>query len=308
MLSINQIEIAIPSKFVSIMDLERKTQLKKDTLLIYKLIYGLNEIPVYDEGNLFSLLKIPLEKLLSTMNNISKIKYLIYVHTTGVLLPFGESVLNKLKKTYQLDSAIAFSMTMQKCVSYFKALELLSVLFSDSSNFLAIVMTGEVAFTPLLRVVPGSSIVGDAATASLFSNNAGSHQLLSVINRLMPGYAKGIYLADDEIRMFDSKFTQYMVNVISDALARCQISLNKIKLILPHNINLPTWKKIAISLNFPIDKVYLKNVAKYGHTFCSDHVINLHSALSENRLKKGDYYLMAGCGMGFYFSAAVFSY
>ena len=290
------------------MDLEKETQLSKPMLSVYSMIYGLKTIPVLEQGDLQSFITIPLKKLLDYCHDKTKIKYLIFVHTTAILHPFGYSLLTILKEKYKLNSAILFEMTMQKCASYFKALEILTVLLKNNPDYYAIVITGEVAFTPLLRVVPGSSIVGDAATASLLSCDGFDNQMLSISNHLMSGYAKGIYLSDSEIKTFDSKFIQSMLEIICDALNKAKITLDKINLILPHNVNLPTWRKIAIALNFSIEKIYLDNIPKYGHTFCSDHIINLHSALLENRLKKGDYYLMTGCGMGFYLAAAVFIY
>ncbi|MCX7124681.1 MAG: hypothetical protein NTU49_02785 [Gammaproteobacteria bacterium] len=308
MLTLNNFEVAIPKNLVSIMNLKDETKFSKEMLSVYRLIYGLKTISVLENCNLMSLIELPLKKILETYHDISKIKYLIYVHTTGIILPFGCSLLTCLKEKYNLDTVISFQMTMQKCASYFKALEILTVLLEKCQACSAIVLTGEVAFTPLLRVVPGSSIVGDAATASLFTYGGSNHQLLAVYNHLMTGYSKGIYLTDWEIKIFDSQFIDAIVDIISKVILKANITLNQIALILPHNVNIPTWKKISAALHFPIEKIYLNNIAKFGHTFCSDHVINLQSALSENRLNKGDYYLMVGCGMGFYLSAAVFVY
>lgn len=308
MLTLDAFETFIPQSRVPIIELGEQTGLSKEMLSIFRAIYGLKMISIYDQGNLESLIAVPLEKLLFFCNDISRIKYIIYVHTTGIVLPFGDAMIHRLKEKYNLESVMSFGMTMQKCVSYFKALEILTVLLAEYPGYSAIVLTGEVAFSPQLRVVPRSSIVGDAATASLFSYVGENHTLLSVVNCLISGYSKGIYLSDRDMQQFDSQFIQSTVNIIMEALQKASISIEQLACILPHNVNIPTWKKIAAALHFPIEKIYLACIARIGHAFCSDHVINLQSALSNSYLNKGDYYLMAGCGMGFYLSAAVFKY
>ncbi len=307
-ISINAFETFIPDLRVPVEDLVIQTSLPKEMLSIFKMIYGLRYISIYDKGDLESLISKPLQKIVSQCNDLSSIKYLVYVHTTGVILPYGDTMLHRLKEKFHLQHTISFSMTLQKCASYFKALEMLTVLLAQHPSHLAIVLTGEVAFSPQLRVVPRSSIVGDAASAALFSFSGNDHQLLAVENKFIMGYAKGIYLSNNEIQLFDSLFIQSITTVINKVVLMAKLTLKKITLILPHNVNYPTWKKISVALNFPLEKIFLGNISKIGHAFCSDHMINLQSALLENRLKKGDYYVMAGCGMGFYLSAALFRY
>lgn len=307
MLSLDAFEIFVPDKRVSVLELERETALSSENLVIFRLIYGLSTISVWD-SDIESLLEHPVNQLTNRHDNLSHIHYLIYVHTASFVAPFGDSYLRKMKEKIHCINAISFEMSMYKCVSYFKVLEILLVLFSVNPNSVALVLTGEVAFTPQLRVVPRSTLVGDAATAALFSSHGSDHRLLSVSNKLIFGYEKGIYLTDEALRAFDQHFIQQMADIILEVISESKLFLNQLALILPHNVNIPTWKKIAATLRCSIEKIYTNNISKFGHCFCSDHLINLYSAISENRIKKGDYYLMAGCGLGFFISAAVFRY
>jgi len=134
------------------------------------------------------------------------------------------------------------------------------------------------------------------------------HHLLSINTKLIAGYERGIYLSDAQLNEFEKKYVDETVAVITDVLKCAHIQINDIRMILPHNVNIPTWYKIATALQFPIEKVYLNNIPVLGHTFCSDHLINLQSVISENILMPGDYYLMVGCGLGFFISASVWRY
>lgn len=307
MLTLDQFEIFIPDNFLNILDLESETHLPKEMLSVFRLIYGLHKIPIW-QNNLDVLLSQPIDRLLQSHCDLKKIKYIIYLHTANWISPYGDHLISRLKHKYNMRSATSFGMTMRKCVSYFQMLEIISAIFSVEKNIFILVLTGEIAFTPKLRVVPRSTVVGDSATAAVFSSNGKNHQLLSVINRFVPGYSKGIYLSDLELQKFDQSFILSLTTVIEDAVIAAKLMLSNISIILPHNVNIPTWKQISESLNLPLSKIYVDNIARFGHCFCSDHLINLKFVLQEQRIKKGDYYVMAGCGLGFYLSAAVFRY
>lgn len=305
MLSLEKYAVFIPDHFLSVMNMEYETGLSNSMLSIFKLIYGLNMVSIWN-SDLKSLLKMPLQDLLSDNIDQSRIKYVIYVHTASWVSLLDDSVEAYLKKYPSLYAAHIWESSLYKCVGYFKAVELLQHILSP--NDLGLIITGEVAFTPKLRVVPRSTIVGDAATASLFSLSGRHHHLLSIKTKLIEGYEKGIYLSDAQLNEFEKKYISETASVILELLNNAFIRLSDIKLILPHNVNVPTWQKIAKALQFPIEKIYLNNISKMGHTFCSDHLINLKSAITDRYLNVGDYYLMVGCGLGFYISAAVWRY
>lgn len=305
MLSLEKQAVFIPDNFLPIINMEYETGLSKSMLSIFKLLYGLNTISIW-KSDLKSLLKIPLCNVMSDFINPQCIKYVIYVHTASWVSLIDDSVERYLKKYFPFSQAHVWESSLYKCVGYFKAVELLQHILSP--NEWGLIITGEVAFTPKLRVVPRSTIVGDAATASLFSLSGLRHHLLSVKTKLVQGYEKGIYLTDVQLKAFEKKYINETVSVMVDVLDEAGIRLSDIKMILPHNVNIPTWRKIADALQFPVEKIYLNNISKVGHTFCSDHLINLQSAIADGYLIAGDYYLMVGCGLGFFISAALWRY
>jgi 3-oxoacyl-[acyl-carrier-protein] synthase III len=304
-LSLDLFSTYIPPKKKELRFLQAETQLSCEMLRIFDVFYGLKKIAVYEEGGVFSLI----EKSLAQLSFDSlQIHYVIYLHTADWVLPYGDSVVERVQLIFGLKHCRAFALSYARCTSYFSALALLSRLFQQSGECAALVLTGEIAFTPALRVVPGSSIVSDVSTAAIWSNAAGRHQLLAVVNKFIRGFEKGIYLSKDELKTFDLTYIHNTELLIQEVLLKADLSLSKIALILPHNVNLPTWQKIALALNFPMEKIYVKNISEVGHSFCSDHLINLESVLLEGLLTLGDYYLMVGCGLGFTVSAALFRF
>jgi 3-oxoacyl-[acyl-carrier-protein] synthase-3 len=303
MLSLNAFTTYVPHHTVPIRQLGCETGLSVSMLAIYELFYGLKNIAIYKEGGVISFI----EKSLSILSaDFSNVCYLIYLHTSDWVLPYGTSVLQVIQKKYGLLSVSAFELSHARCASYFAAFELLSLLLKPKES--ALVITGEIAFTPALRVVPNSTIVSDASTAAIWSHSDKQHCLLSVTTRFICGYEKGIYLSAAELHVFDLSFIENMAAIICAALKKAMVSLDQIQLILPHNVNVPTWQKIAKALSCPLEKIYMHNIPKMAHAFCSDHLINLQSAIEEGLLRQGDYYLMAGCGLGFTIAAAVFKF
>lgn len=308
MLTIEKISSYIPTTRFSLGTLLKEAGLSKEMLSVFSLVYGLRTIPIAIGKTHNFLINMAVSQLFLQSNFIPGIDYIIYVHTTPVLTPYGFRDFDFLKHIPSLRHACFFSMSQYKCTSFFKAIEIAKKVLTLDFNKKVLILTGEIAYTPGLRVVPRTTVVGDAATATLLSYGGNNHELLSVVTHFLSGYSAGIYLSHDDWVAFDAVFIDMMVKVVNMALEKALLTINKIKLILPHNVNMPTWKKIAAALLVPFNTVYSDNIPKFSHCFCSDHIINLESAIAEKRLEKGDYYLMAACGMGFYFSAAVFRY
>lgn len=309
MLYIEHISYYLPTNRVSIQNMKEHTNLSDNMLGIFEKIYGLKDILVENEKKILDILCLAISDLLHhTEINVNDIRYLIHSHTGNMLIPFGESLPQQIKVRFELINAIAFGTTMHKCMSSLKALEVLSVLINKSKKSYALLLTGEISFTKALRLIPKSSISGDAAAVALISNRGSHHQLLASETILLPGYSEGIYLSDEKLQQFDREFIPIMTKTILTAIHKAKIDLDSIALILPHNVNYLTWKNIAKALNISNDIIYFNNIAHFGHCFSSDGLLNLVFAIKENRIQKKNYYIMAGCGMGFFFSCSVFKY
>lgn len=306
MVCLEKIEFYVPDQKIPVSQMGSRTQLPQDILKVFEKLYGLKDIAVCENMSLMDFVSIPVDKLLSGIKNKHCIKYVIHAHTAEPILPFGHSIPRGIKQKFGLHEAIAFSTSTQKCVSALSVLQVLTNILEEDTG--ALILTGEIAFTPELRVVPRSSITSDAAVAVLISGSGERHRLLSVETVLLPGYSEGIYLSSDMIQKFDDCFVETMRSVLLTAIQKAGLTLEDIRLILPHNVNYPTWYKVARTLSVPIEKIYLEAIPRFGHCFNSDGFLNLVFAEKEQRIHRGDYYLMAGCGIGFFFSCAVFQY
>ncbi len=89
-----------------------------------------------------------------------------------------------------------------------------------------------------------------------------------------------------------------MEDVVRTLLSQKNISLDAVKLLIPHQANIRILNKLAERLGLDAEKVFI-NVHKYGNTSAASIAIALDEANRENRLQTGDIVLLCAFGGGF---------
>lgn len=310
MLSIEHVNYFVPEGRLEVFRDRAHFNLSEEQAKVFSKIYGLNEVPRADKMHVVDFVKQPLLKLFEeTGVDKSSIKYLIHAHTSKVITRFGHSVVRALKEELGLLNAMAFGTSLNNCASTLNALEMAGILLADEdANARAIVITGEMAFTPSVQVIPNTSITGDASSAALLRHRGQKNKLISLEMCTDGRFAKGIWMDSHEVRAFENSYAPSLAKVIAQAIKKANLTLADIKIILPHNVNLISWANTAKQLNFDYHKIYLKNVKRYAHCFGSDILINYVDANREGYIQEGDYFMMATVGLGATFAAAVFQH
>mgnify|MGYP001397880778 CR=1 FL=1 len=91
--------------------------------------------------------------------------------------------------------------------------------------------------------------------------------------------------------------------VINEALISNKLSINDIKLIIPHQANLRISQAVAKNMGVDMNIIY-SNIHKYGNTTAASIPIALTEALEEERIKKGDLIILAAFGAGYTWASA----
>ena len=91
--------------------------------------------------------------------------------------------------------------------------------------------------------------------------------------------------------------TKIVGDMIEQVLTRNNLTLDDVKLIIPHQANIRIIESAAKRFNCPLDKFYI-NLDRYGNTVAGTIPIGLHEAVGEGKINKGDIVLMAGFGGG----------
>ncbi len=92
--------------------------------------------------------------------------------------------------------------------------------------------------------------------------------------------------------------------LIDDALEKTGLTIDDIKLIVPHQVNLRIIDSAMERLGLPREKAYI-NIEKYGNTSAASIPIALDEAVRLGKLKKGDVALMVAFGAGLTWANAV---
>ena len=95
-----------------------------------------------------------------------------------------------------------------------------------------------------------------------------------------------------------------MYNVSKDILERNNISVNDIKLFIPHQANKRIIDSTAKKLKIDSNKVLI-NIDKYANTTAGTIPIGLYDAVNEKKVSKGDYVLLTVFGAGFTFGSTL---
>ena len=309
MLYMNDIKSFVPDTYATIEEAGKNLHLDEAHIKVYKKIYGIEKIPIASGIRFIDFIKRPIQDLLDN-NQIDKsnIKYLIHCHTAKVIVPFGHSLIRQVKDEMGFKEAITFGTSINNCASTMASLDLLSHILEQHGSCKAILVCGDYAFTHVLKLIPNTSILGEGSAAVLLSKQGNKNKLLAISIKTAGEYAEGIWLSPEKSRQFESEYADLFSTVIHDAIHKSGLDQDQIKLIIPHNVNLPSWQRVASLMKFPLGRIYLNNVRKYSHCFGADIFINYVSIEQQKILKPGDYYVMATVGLGAVFAAAVFKY
>ncbi|MDZ7263222.1 MAG: ketoacyl-ACP synthase III [candidate division KSB1 bacterium] len=91
---------------------------------------------------------------------------------------------------------------------------------------------------------------------------------------------------------------------IEECLKANHVTQDQIGLVIPHQANQRITEAVAQRFNLGMDRVF-SNIHKYGNTTAASIPIALHEALTEGRIKDGDYVVLVAFGSGFTWGSAL---
>ncbi len=167
-------------------------------------------------------------------------------------------------------------------------------------------------------------LFGDGAGAAVLQNRPRSHGLLTACMGAdgtkadllcMPGGGSRIPASQDSVASrlhylrMDGRETfknavMAMGRAAEEALARCSLTVEQIKCIIPHQANRRIIDAVADRLGAPLDRVFT-NVDRYGNTSAASVAIALDEAVRSGRIERGDLLLLLVFGAGLTWGSAV---
>lgn len=309
MTALDAVSVYTPETSVPIEDLSEPLGLTDMQVKLFRRFHGLDEVRLDRDRSLHDLLRSALHGLTALRGNENRVRYVIHGRAMPVVVPYPENPLHDVCREVGLGHALTFTVTQQSCASGLLAVELAGRLLAEESrpDALALVLTGEKTFTRDAQLLPGTSIFSEGASACLVSTTGRRDRLLSYVCHQRGEFDVEI---GETTERFQREYRPALASVMRQAVGDAGLALDDIRLILPHNVNVVTWQRLCLLLDYPVERVVLSNVATGGHVFCADAFANYRTALDGGLLREGDHYLVAavGSGNGATFSAMLFQH
>lgn len=268
---------------------------------LFRRFHGLREVGREPATSLADLLL----KATAGLGDLSRVRYVLYARTMPVVAAYPDNPLHDVCAALGVDGALAFTVTQQSCASGLLAVDIAGrLLAADPPDARALVLSGEKAFTREAELFPDTTVFGEGAAACLVSASGERDRMLSFASNVR-GEFDSVTGANNA--KLQREYRPSLVEVIRRALDAAGTTLDDIRVILPHNVNLVTWQRMCVLLGLPTDRVVLDNIPVSGHVYSADVFINYRTARERGLLRPGDRYLAAvvGAGGGATFAAMV---
>lgn len=95
-----------------------------------------------------------------------------------------------------------------------------------------------------------------------------------------------------------------MLNAAEEAMAKCNLTIDDIKCVIPHQANIRILDAMAERLGSPKEKIYV-NLDRYGNVSSASVAIALDEAAREGRFQRGDLILLVVFGSGLTWASCV---
>lgn len=312
MTALAEVAAYVPSRRVPIESLAPELGLSPMQVKVFRRYHGLAQVSRDPGRSLLDLLTCAAGQLTSLREQRERVRYVLYARSMPMVAPFPLNPVHELSERLGLGHAVTFTLTHQACATSLLAIDVAGrMLAADGDrDALALVVAGEKAFTRMARVVPETSVFAEASAACLVSQDGPRDRLLAYAVESRGEFDGDPAENPDLLSSFQGEYPVALAEVIAAAVAGAGLRLDEVSLILPHNVNLVSWRRVCRKLNFDVAKVLLDNVPSVGHGFCADAFINYRTAAARGLLGAGDRYVIAAAGaaLGATFSAMVFQH
>jgi 3-oxoacyl-[acyl-carrier-protein] synthase III len=308
MTALEAVSVYLPPLRIPVEDMADSLGLTEMQVKLFRRFHGLREVSRDPDASLYELLMKATAGLDALRGQEHRVRYVLYARAMPVVSPYPANPLHEVSRALGLGHALAFTVTHQSCASGLLAIDIAGrLLAAEPAGSLALVLTGEKAFTRDAQLFTDTTIFGEGASACLVSASGERDRMLAYASNVRGEFDSAT--GENDVRL-QREYRPSLAEVMRRALDEAGLTLDDISVVLPHNVNLVTWQRMCLLLKFPADRVLLDNIPASGHVFCADMFANYQTARERGLLRPGNRYLAAavGAGGGATFSAMVFEH
>ena len=315
MTAVEAVSVYLPPVRMPVESLAGPLGLTDMQVKLFRRFHGLREVSRAPDESLYDLLMRAAAGLGALHGQEHRVRYVLHARAMPVVAPYPVNPLHEVCRSLGLRHALAFTVTHQSCASGLLAIDIAGrLLAADTADGLdgqaaplALILSGEKAFTREAQLFTDTTIFGEGASACLVSPFGARDRLLAYASNVRGEFDSATGANDARLQR---EYRPSLAEVMQQALDEAGLTLDDIRVVLPHNVNLVTWQRMCLLLKLPRDRVLLDNIPVSGHVFCVDMFANYKTACERGMLQPGDRYLAAavGAGGGATFAAMVFEH
>jgi 3-oxoacyl-[acyl-carrier-protein] synthase-3 len=306
-LFLEAVESSFPQRSVTVEQQSDDLGLNPAQRHLFRRLHGLDRMHYDPALSLYDLVLPPARRILERTDPDS-VRYVVHAPATPEVAPSGVDVAAEMAARLGLKRATTFSVSHQNCASPLAAIDVVGELLKADGDeqAKALVLTGEKAFTRVLRGSHNTYLTGEGAASCLVSLGGPGAQVRSYACRTYGKYAD-VLMAPEIIRQFAAERPRLIRELLLAAADLAGYGLDDIHLILPTNPNITLWDETSRQLGFTPGKIFTGNVPRYSHCMSADLLINYVTLRDEGGLEPGRNYMFLALGIGYTFAAMVFT-
>jgi 3-oxoacyl-[acyl-carrier-protein] synthase III len=300
MTALEAVSVYLPPERIPVERLAGPLGLTEMQVKLFRRFHGLREVGRDPDASPQHLLMKAVAGLDGLRGQEHRVRYVLYARTMPVVVPYPANPLHEVCQALGLGHALAFTVTHQSCASGLLAIDVAGrLLAADGADGqagpLALVLSGEKAFTREAQMFADTTIFGEGASACLVSAFGARDRMLAYASNVRGEFDSATGANDARLQR---EYRPSLAEVMRQALDEAGVTLDDIRVVLPHNVNMVTWQRMCLLLKFPRDRVLTDNIPTSGHMFCADMFANYKTACERGLLRPGDRYLAAAVGAG----------
>jgi 3-oxoacyl-[acyl-carrier-protein] synthase-3 len=261
---------------------------------------GIESFQVDSQCTIYDLLFKTLDPIfIDNCIDPSSIKKIILAHRYRSF-PNTINIVDLIRQRYGLDSAIGYSVGDLECGIYLQALHMaVKFLLNENPNHRILLVCVEKALEDVDRSGDDNFVMGDSGTAAIIGYSIESgDDIVSIVSEVDTRKINLGFHRSERGFDFDFSIIVTLAKVLKRCLSDAGITLNDIRLWLPSNGSLESFKRLATLLHIPESIVFTNGLPQFGHSGNGDLILNYCMAVESGYLKKDDFYVLGSIGLG----------
>ena len=204
----------------------------------------------------------------------------------------------RLQHALELDAASVIGVEQLACTGLFAAVRLARSLCASEGVERALCVSSEFFPADLGREAV-YNCTSDAACAVLVERAPVRNRIASIVH-----ITKGYYWDADALRneLIASYFPTAR-HAIDRAIREAGWTPSDVDWVIPHNVSARSWEILMGLVRLPRARLWMRNIARDGHTLAGDNFINLADAMEAGDVRSGHRVLLFSFGYGAHWSA-----